>query len=232
MPWWNPPSSLLVLVPSPAYQSAGTNTETPQAKQLARQGHSSTHEQAHCLKTPSAHSVPTTLASHSPHTSVPAPAPGPPGPIPANGLTPTPAARIPRTWFLIPVGQHQPQDSASTTSGEHQLQEHCGSGTYCVRHCPPTSMPTSALGYFGPSASCHRIWHHPTKTLPPQNLKPALSRTSLAQQGTTRPRNHRTQPHLPGSQHLTLCNQLSHYPAPPSVAGSLNKRQGLETNPN
>ena len=49
-PYWKSPSSLLAAEPSPTHQPVDTSTGTPQAKQLAGQKHSSTYQQAGCLK--------------------------------------------------------------------------------------------------------------------------------------------------------------------------------------
>ena len=59
---WNPLSSFLVLGPSPttAHQPVSTNTERPQAKQVAGQGQSLTHWWAGYLKKLKAHSYPWT----------------------------------------------------------------------------------------------------------------------------------------------------------------------------
>lgn len=52
MPFWNQPSSLLALTPSPSYQPADITTRKSQATQLAEQGHSYTHQQEDHLRTP------------------------------------------------------------------------------------------------------------------------------------------------------------------------------------
>ena len=57
--FWNPPCSLLAsrLSPALAKQPVGTNTETPQAKQLTWQGHRPTHLQIGCLEILCVHSL-------------------------------------------------------------------------------------------------------------------------------------------------------------------------------
>ena len=63
-PLWNPPWSLLDSEPSPALaqQPVDTNTGMPQANQLTGQGHSLTHQQTGCPKTPD----PIAAPGHSP----------------------------------------------------------------------------------------------------------------------------------------------------------------------
>ena len=121
--------------PGPAHQPIRTSTGTPQAKQLARQGHTSTHQQAGCLKNPWAYSYSRTWLC---------PTKGP-GPGPEHQC----ACTSPRTHWALALPTSRP----TPTSGHPTLHSQPSQ-----KLALPTSRPTPALGPPGP---CNQRPQHP-----------------------------------------------------------------------